>query len=271
MIALLPDGQPDWPAIAAALAEPFEARYIDFKPSKTYPDKQDQLKGQSQAMAYLDSRAMQERLNTVVGVANWVFHWEPIITGAAPPTPGEHLLVVRGTLTIYGVPKQEVGTASNSDPDKGAVSDTLKRCFVMWGGAHDLYDLPAFYMNMERSGTTDKDKWRMVRGEQDRLRKKLEEHRRGQGTAPPQAAPPLHDPQPRPEPPRRQPTASAPSDSPLTPRLLAALAACGTTMDDLNASRSREQRQAWNDLTPSQQEQLVEYYEKKARMKQQPA
>lgn len=244
MIALLDNGQPDWSAISAALAAPLPVEDVEFKPGR----------GGSGPLIYLTARAVQDVLDQVVGAGNWSFIWEPFIMEALPgikpdtKTPenlGTHLRTVRGTLSLHGVPKQDVGNASDIDPDKGAVSDALKRCAVMWGIGRYLYGLKV----------RDETEYRtQVLGETPTGRQAQQEARPAlQGTPPKQ------------EPPRRQPTqaAPAPDASPLLPRLVAALERQGNTLAQMHALRTRNNVTAWEDLPPSQQLQLVEHYEAK--------
>lgn len=245
MIALLPDGQPDWPQISAALQAPLPVDDVEFKPGR----------GGSGPLIYLTARAVQEVLDTVVGAGNWSFIWEPFIMEALPgvkadtKTPdnlGTHLRTVRGTLSLYGVPKQDVGNASDIDPDKGAVSDALKRCAVMWGIGRYLYGLK-------------------VTSETEYREKVLGEARPGGQQQ--QARPALQGTAPRPEPPRRQSTAQEHAAN-RTTAMVQALAACGTDLDTLNRQRAAANKPPWADLTVDQQLQLVDYYTRKGTLTQ---
>lgn len=245
MIALRDDGTPDWVAISAALGAPLPVEDVEFKPGR----------GGSGPLIYLTARAVQEVLDQVVGAGNWSFIWEPFIMEALPgvkadtKTPdnlGTHLRTVRGTLSLFGVPKQDVGNASDIDPDKGAVSDALKRCAVMWGIGRYLYGLKV---------SNEAEYREKVLGETPAARQQAQQP----------ARPALQGGQPRPEPPRRQPTAPVPpaAASPLTGRLQAALARHHSSLEALNRKRVAEGKPPWDELAPSQQEQLVEYFERK--------
>lgn len=120
----------DWKAISTALKEPFPFESIGWRPQGNPSN------GQVQVTAYLDSRDVQDRLDAVVGTENWEFDWSAIVTDA------KGLLVAKGVLSIYGIPKAEVGDASNWEPNKGTISDALKRCAVLWGVGRYLYRLP---------------------------------------------------------------------------------------------------------------------------------
>jgi hypothetical protein len=184
------DNVPTWATIAATLTAPFPVEDIEFKPGK----------GGSGPLVYLTARAVAARLDEAVGPGGWTFTWEPIIIGVLPqvdPNPkvkemlGDHLRCVRGSLIIHGVAKQDVGNASDIDPDKGAISDALKRCAVLWGIGRYLYGLPV-------SNEREYKDW----------------YARATGDAPPQAAPPPRSAQVAPTPMRPRPAAAAPPTDP---------------------------------------------------------
>lgn len=122
---------PNWKQIKQDLAAPF-------KPSQVHWRINGNAKGdKAPVLCYLDARDVQDRLDDVVGPENWSFDWQPLVTNATG------LLVAKGVLTIYGVSKADVGDASTFEGNKGTVSDTLKRCGVMWGIGRYLYDVPS--------------------------------------------------------------------------------------------------------------------------------
>lgn len=133
--------------ILKALAAPFPERAINWKPGKVMETKQGP---RALAMAYLDARNIQERLDSVVG-GHWEFHWEPLIADPRPDEPK----AVKGTLTIMGVSREDVGEtevdkrSSLSNTWKAAVSDALKRCAVHFGIGRYLYDLGATWVNYD--------------------------------------------------------------------------------------------------------------------------
>lgn len=50
--------------IQTALAEPFPARHVDWKPQTTKGNR-------ALAVAYIDARCVMDRLDTILGVGNW--------------------------------------------------------------------------------------------------------------------------------------------------------------------------------------------------------
>lgn len=142
----------DWRAIQVALAAPFTPEQIEWRVQGRGG------KGErAQVVAYVDARDIQNRLDAVVGMGGWSFTWEPIVV------EGGELRVAKGSLTIFGVTREDVGAASNYEPSKGAVSDALKRAAVGFGIGRHLYDLPAVWVTLD-------DKGRIPDGELAKLR-----------------------------------------------------------------------------------------------------
>ena len=65
---------------------------------------------------------------------------------------GGELRVALGTLTLHGVAKSDVGTASQWEASKGCASDALKRAAVQWGVARYLYSLPVVWVTLDADG-----------------------------------------------------------------------------------------------------------------------
>ena len=80
---------------------------------------------------YVDARFCMDRLDEVVGPANWKREHETI-----------NGLMFCGVSILIGevwVTKWDVGTESTFEKEKGLVSDSFKRACVNWGIARDLY------------------------------------------------------------------------------------------------------------------------------------
>lgn len=131
----------DWERIGRELAAPLPPEAVEWRPSgKAGPGKRAQI------VAYISARAVEERLDAVVGVGGWSFEIEPLVIDA-----GE-LRVARGRLRILGVAKDDIGTASNWEPSKGCASDALKRAAVKWGVGRYLYSLPSVWVTLDDKG-----------------------------------------------------------------------------------------------------------------------
>jgi hypothetical protein len=132
----------DWPRIGAALREPFDPKDVDFR----VQGRANEQTGRAQVVAYIDARAVQDRLDTVIGLGNWSFDWQPLVIDK-----GE-VMVAKGILTIHGVSKADAGSASNFEQSLGAVSHCFKRAAVHWGIGRYLYNIPQAWVAVEKGG-----------------------------------------------------------------------------------------------------------------------
>jgi len=102
-------------------------------------------------LAYMDNRAVQERLDAVVGAENWKNEY------ADGPGGG----VICG-ISIWDAEKTQWickwDGAENTDIEsvKGGLSDSMKRAAVQWGIGRHLYDTPETWAD---TSTTKKTGW----------------------------------------------------------------------------------------------------------------
>ena len=143
--------QVEWKEVQAKLSAPFKPEQVSWR----VQGKANQ-NGQAQALAYIDARDVQDRLDEAVGAENWSFNWEPVAV-----VNGE-LKVAKGTLTIYGVSKSDVGDASNFEGTKGTISDALKRAAVMWGVGRYLYAVESPWVKVQGSRIAESE-WPRLR------------------------------------------------------------------------------------------------------------
>jgi hypothetical protein len=123
---------PDLHALAAALAAPFPEAEIRWLPGVVSGNR-------ALALPYISNRAVQDRLDAVVGMENWRDDYQPLPSGS---------IVCTLSLRIAGewIGKSDVGSPSEQ-PDEGdrvkaAFTDALKRAAVKFGIARYLYGLP---------------------------------------------------------------------------------------------------------------------------------
>ena len=128
------------------LADPFAPSDIDWKPGTVTRDKSKGL-----AMAYLTSRAVQERLDTVCGPADWRNEFREGPGGGV--LCGLSIYVQRepGELGEW-VTKWDGAENTAVDGVKGGLSGALKRAAVMWGVGRYLYELPAQWVRLDERG-----------------------------------------------------------------------------------------------------------------------
>lgn len=132
-----PNGTPPTPAdpeaILKALSAPFDPAEVKWKPAVV-------TGGRALALAYVDARSIQDRLDDVLGVANWQNEYEVLPDGCV-------MCRLRCRIGGEWLTKVDVG-APSEQPDEGdrrkaAFSDSLKRAAVMFGIGRYLYRLPA--------------------------------------------------------------------------------------------------------------------------------
>jgi hypothetical protein len=97
-------------------------------------------------LPYVTSRAVHERLDQVVGKANWMAEYK------AGPLGG---ILCKLSLRINGEWVSRTDGAENTsiEPVKGGLSDALKRAAVQWGIGRHLYRLPKAYAVVSGTGT----------------------------------------------------------------------------------------------------------------------
>ncbi len=129
---------------AAALQYPFTANEIEWRVLHTTKDK---TKGQ--VAAYVDSRAIQDRLDAVLGRENWQNHFRTVQGKDNASTTQ----VCK--LSIYYPDRGEWITKSNGagntdiEPVKGGLSNAFKRAASMWGVGRYLYDLKNIWIPLK--------------------------------------------------------------------------------------------------------------------------
>lgn len=112
--------------------------------------------GYATILAYKDARVDMNRLDSVLGSIYWQKKYELI---------DNHLFCSVG---IYNqnlkewIWKQDVGTESNTEKEKGEASDAFKRACFNWGIGRELYDYPLIQVKLldnEFDKQTKKPTW----------------------------------------------------------------------------------------------------------------
>ncbi len=142
---------------AKKLAYPFTAKEIEWRVLLTTKDKQ-----KGQVAAYVDSRAIQNRLDTVLGQENW----QNRFTVTSGNSTGLNTYVCE--LLIYYPERQEWLSKSDGagstdiEPVKGGLSNSFKRAASMWGIGRYLYELTGIWVKL-------KDGKYIADGEQEKI------------------------------------------------------------------------------------------------------
>ena len=124
------------------LREAFAFKDVEWKIQVTTQDK-----AKGMAVAYIDSRAIQNRLDEAVGAFNWRNTF----------VPWQDNSQICG-LSIYDSDRESWVTkfdgAENTDiePIKGGLSDSMKRAACVWGIGRYLYEIPSLWVEIEQRG-----------------------------------------------------------------------------------------------------------------------
>ena len=119
--------------LTQALSTPFDPKEVKFKPAVVSGNR-------ALALAYVDARVIQDRLDDVLGVSGWQDEYECLPDGS---------VVCRLHLRLGDewITKMDVGGQSEQpdegDRKKAAFSDALKRTAVKFGIGRYLYRLPS--------------------------------------------------------------------------------------------------------------------------------
>jgi len=89
-------------------------------------------------VAYIDARDVMNLLDKVVGACNWQDDYR-VVHGQLFAGIG----IKCGNDWVW---KWDTGTESQTEKEKGIVSDSFKRAAVKWGVGRFLYDLPITYI-----------------------------------------------------------------------------------------------------------------------------
>ena len=128
------------------LAKPFPASEVQWKVQVVSKDKRRAL-----VLAYLDARAVMDRLDAVVGPTGWSDSYEVY---PADSSIDHQTVQAKCRLTILGISKEDVGEGSmqgeqSSSSVKAAVSDALKRAAVKFGIGRYLYRLESVWVDYD--------------------------------------------------------------------------------------------------------------------------
>ncbi len=133
--------------IATLLAQPFAPEDLEWRLQRTY---QDSMTGV--AVPYLNNRAIQNRLDEVVGPENWKNEYCPW------QADGKKNSQLCGISIYYEgrgwITKWDGAENSDIEPVKGGLSDSMKRAAVQWGIGRALYSMDTVKVSVERKGNS---------------------------------------------------------------------------------------------------------------------
>ncbi len=124
--------------VALALAAPFEADEIKYKPQSVTGDR-------ALAIAYIDARVVMDRLDDALGVGGWQTAYRTQEDGV--------VCRLRARIAGEWVEHEDVGSFSEQPDDgdklKAAFSDALKRAAIHLGVGRYLYRLPRAWVDYD--------------------------------------------------------------------------------------------------------------------------
>jgi hypothetical protein len=144
---------PDTRELLRRLAEPFPAEAVSWRIGPTSTKDPDKPKGK--ALAYIDSRDVQQRLDAVLG-ADWQDEYQCMSDGSyccriGVKIDGEWRWRSDGAVML-------VSDKANEDAkemaQKGSYSDAFKRAAVKWGIGRHLYQVDAPWVPIEKRGNS---------------------------------------------------------------------------------------------------------------------
>lgn len=156
-------------ALLLQLKNPFPPEKVKYRIGATNSDKSMAI-----ALAYIDSRDVQKRLDEVVGISNWRSRMERFDGG----------FVCTIDIKINGewVSRSDAAGDTHVEPVKGGASDALKRAAAQWGIGRYLYYLPNQWVRTKKSGRTvvlaekpELPQWAMPQANLDKWLDKLDE------------------------------------------------------------------------------------------------
>lgn len=121
------------------LMKPFKANELEYKVGATNADKTKGL-----ALIYVDARAIQNRLDEVVGFENWRVSYQEI--------QGGYLATLEIRVNGEWVAKQDGADRTDFEAIKGGISSAFKRVASVWGIGRYLYDVESQWLPIKSKG-----------------------------------------------------------------------------------------------------------------------
>ena len=153
--------QKDARAIHAELARPFAPEDLEWRLQKAEESGKWGI-----AVPYVTNRAIQARLDEVVGPENWYNDFKPWHGN------GKKEAQICG-ISIYFeergqfITKWDGAEDSDIEPVKGGLSDSMKRAAVQWGIGRTLYNIDTVFVDVEKQGRS----WAIRKDERSKLDK----------------------------------------------------------------------------------------------------
>lgn len=123
------------------LERPFLEDELEFRVGATNSDKTKGL-----ALAYIQARAIQNRLDEVVGIENWRVSYKEI--------NGGFLAKLELKINNEWIAKEDGANITDYEAIKGGISSAFKRAASVWGIGRYLYEIESQWLPIEQRGKT---------------------------------------------------------------------------------------------------------------------
>jgi hypothetical protein len=130
-------------AMHTALAAPFPANEVEWRVQRKNGAK-------GLAVAYVTNRAIQNRLDEVFGPNGWQNTFRPSPSGGV--LCGISIRVVQPNGQAEWITKWDGAPLTKVEPEKGGLSDSMKRAGVQLGIGRYLYRLPSQWVDLDDRG-----------------------------------------------------------------------------------------------------------------------
>lgn len=136
----------DASTIQRELAQPFAPEDLEWRLQRTV-----ESQGRGLAVPYVTNRAIQDRLDDVVGPQNWYNDFKPWHTN------GKKESQICGIAIFFEehggfITKWDGAEDTDIEAIKGGLSDSMKRAAVQWGIGRVLYKMDVAWVDVEKSG-----------------------------------------------------------------------------------------------------------------------
>lgn len=145
--------------IRAALAQPFAPADLEWRLQHVNTEKPYGI-----AVPYVTNRAIQNRLDDVVGPDNWYNDYRPWHNSGKKESQLCGLSIYFEEKKLW-ITKWDGAEDTDIESIKGGLSDSMKRAAVQWGIGRILYEMDAVLVDVEQRGKT----WVIAKKEQTKL------------------------------------------------------------------------------------------------------
>lgn len=123
------------------LEKPFRTDELEFRVGATNQDKTKGL-----ALPYIQARAIQNRLDEVMGIENWRVSYQEINNG--------FLAILELRINNEWIAKQDGASTTDYEATKGGISSAFKRAASVWGIGRYLYEIESRWYPIEKRGNS---------------------------------------------------------------------------------------------------------------------